>query len=244
MGLHAVVVGASSGIGAAAAAALAARGYEVTGLSRRPAPAASRAIRCDVTAPGELTRALAEAAAAAPIDALVYAAGAPVMGVTAAVPEAAARAAFEVNFWGLDVAARAVAPSMASRGRGAIAAVLSLAALRAVPHEAYYAAAKAAAARYLDCLAHELGPRGVAVGYVCPGFIDTGFLEKGGWFGMSAPRVKGSGTTVDDVARAVVRIVEGRGGPQVLGWRERAITVADRVAPGLYDRVLRARSRA
>jgi short-subunit dehydrogenase len=132
---------------------------------------------------------------------------------------------------------------MRERRAGVVVAVLSVAALRAIPFESYYAAAKAGAARYLDCLAHELEPEGVAVRYLCPGFIDTGFLEKSSWFGVDPPRVRGSGTTTEDVARAVVGAIERGPRARVLGWRERVITLADRLSPGLYDAVLRRRHR-
>lgn len=241
---HAIVVGASSGIGAAIGAALRARGDRVSGLARRACDAADESFACDVAVEGELEAAIARATErhGAP-RMLVYAAGFAAMGSTLDVPADAARRTFDVTFWGLDRAVRATVPEMRARGDGAVLAVLSLAALRAVPHEAYYAAAKAAAARYLDCLAHEVEPDGVRVRYVCPGFIDTGFLEKSAWFGMDPPRVQGSGVTPEDVARAALELLDGRRRGRVIGWRERAIALGDRVAPGLYDAILRRRAR-
>lgn len=238
---HAIVVGASSGIGEAIARALRERGAKVSGLARRACRAVDASFACDAATP-ELDVGIARASELfGPPRFLVYAAGLAAMGKTLDVPADAARASFEVNFWGLDRAVRAVLPGMRARGDGAIVAVLSLAALRAIPHEAYYAAAKAAAARYLDTLALEAAPDGVAVRYVCPGFIDTGFLEKSAWFGMSPPRVRGSGVTPDDVARTVVAMLERRRAGRVLGWRERAIALGDRLAPGLYDALLKRR---
>jgi short-subunit dehydrogenase len=216
----------------------------VWGLARRPSADVDRSVACDVRAPGALEAALDEALAAmgAP-DVLAYAAGAPVMGRTLQVPEQAAREAFDVNFWGLDRAVRRVLPAMARRGGGGIVGVLSIAALRAVPHEAYYAASKAACARYLECLAHEARGQGVTVGYVAPGYIDTGFFERGGWYGMTPPKVRGSGVTPDDVARAALDVLDGRRSRAVIGWRETVIRLGDHLAPGLYDRFLRARAR-
>jgi short-subunit dehydrogenase len=231
---HAVVVGASSGIGAAIAARLDGASYSVSSLCRR-APRHP----CDATQPGQIASAMGDAiGVAGPVDLLVYSAGAPAMGVTTAVPVERAREAFEVGFWALDEAVRAALPTLVER-RGAILAVLSLAALRGIPYEAYYAAAKAAAARYLDCLAHEVEPRGVRVRYVCPGFVDTGFAERAEWYGLPAvPKINGSGVSADDVARIALATLEARPRSRVIGWRERVITLADRAFPELYDRWL------
>ncbi len=247
MSEHAIVIGASSGIGAAIGTALRARGTRVSGLARRDCPpsAADASFACDVAKEGEIETAIDRATDrfGAPTI-LVYSAGLGAMGRTLEIPADAARASFDVNFWGLDRAVRHTLPGMRTRGSGCVLAVLSLAALRAIPHEAYYAAAKAAAARYLDCLAHEVERDGVAIRYLCPGFIDTGFLEKSAWYGMSAPTVQGSGVRPEDVARAAVAMIDGRRRGKVVGWRETAITIGDRIAPGLYDAILRRRGRS
>ncbi|HSQ67714.1 MAG TPA: SDR family oxidoreductase [Polyangiaceae bacterium] len=236
---HAVVIGASSAIGAAIAKRLRGGKRFVTAISRRqPGPETADAWwPADVRDRAALEDALAASERAnGAIDALVYAAGEPAMGETLAVPEEVARAAFDVNFWGLERAVRAVLPGMMAREDGFILAVLSLAASRAIPHEAYYGASKAAAARWLECVAHEAEPRGVRVRYVCPGYIPTGFLERGGWHGMTVPHVNGSGITPDDVAVRALSLAGRRAVGEVIGWRERTITFADRIAPGLYDR--------
>jgi short-subunit dehydrogenase len=244
---HAVVAGASSGIGAAIGAELRRRAWSVSSLARRVADAASadRSFACDVTQDRALCDALAGAARdGGAIDALVWCAATPVMGATTAVPGDAARAAFETSFWAMQTAVCAVLPSMIERGTGALLGVSSLAALRAVTHEAYYAAAKAAAARWLECLALEVEDRGVRVHLLYPGYIETGFLERGGWWGMKEPaRVRGSGVTPSDVAHAAAEMLEGGADRRVLGWRERSIVLADRLLPGLYDRIVARRVR-
>src|SRR5215831_13470459 len=150
---HAIVIGASSGLGCAIAARLTGAGWFVSSLARRPAPreAAQASLSCDLEQPGSLDRAVAAAVDARGAPALlVYSAGLATMGRTLEVPAAEARRCFELNFWGLDRAVRVAVPRMPA-GRGRVLAVLSLAALRAFPHQAYYAASKAAAARYLEC---------------------------------------------------------------------------------------------
>jgi 2-keto-3-deoxy-L-fuconate dehydrogenase len=148
---HAIVVGGSSGLGAAIGEALRARGVVVSNLSRRAAAsnAADASFPCDVTRDADVQRAVSECAQRhGPCDVVVYASGAPAMGRTLDVPTEAARACFEVNVWGFDRVVRATLPGMVQRGHGAVLLVSSIVALRAVPHETYYAASKAAAARY------------------------------------------------------------------------------------------------
>ena len=109
--------------------------------------------------------------------------------------------------------------------------------MRATPYESYYAASKAAAARYLACLAHETRPHGVHLKYLCPGFIDTGFFEPR-WFGMAAPRVVGSGVGPVQAARAAIALIENNREFDIVGWRERIVVLADRIAPDMVDRWL------
>jgi hypothetical protein len=49
------------------------------------------------------------------------------------------------------------------------------------------------------------------------------------------PRVRGSGVSPEDVARAAADMLEGGADRRVLGWRERSIVLADRLVPGLYN---------
>jgi short-subunit dehydrogenase len=243
-GLHAIVVGGSSGIGLAIGEALRARRYAVSNLSRRPAPAGAADVSyaCDVTSAGDVIGGVASSIAAhGPCDVLVYAAGIPAMGRTLAVPQVEARRCFEVNFWGLDRVVRELLPSMTARRRGAILVVSSLVALRAVPFEAYYAASKAAVARYLGCLAHEAWRSGVRVHALHLGLVQTGFFERGGWYGMPVPDVEGSGVETADAARAALELLDSGRQEAVLGWKERLIVLGDRLAPTLYDRLLRLR---
>jgi short-subunit dehydrogenase len=245
-GLHALVVGGSSGIGMAIGEALRERRYAVSNLSRRPAPhgAADASYPCDVTSAGEVTTAVGAALAErGPCDVLVYAAGVATMGRTTAIPEDEARRCFEVNLWGFDRVVRSALPSMTARRSGAVLLVSSLVALRAVPFEAYYAASKAAAARYLGCLAHEVRRSGVRVHALHLGLVQTGFFERS-WHGMAAPDVKGSGVSPPDAARAAMALLDSGAQDAVLGWKERIIVLGDRLAPGLYDRWLRLRDAA
>jgi short-subunit dehydrogenase len=231
---HALVVGATSGIGAEIASQLAGQGWRVSRFGRSAAGPGAWA--CDVTDPRSVAAAFAASTEAqGEPRALVYCAGTGVFGRTAAIPQASARECMDVGFWGMDTCVREVLPAFERRGSGQIVGVLSVVAMVGVAHEAYYAASKAAAQRYLDCLRVELEPGGVRVRYVCPGYVATGFRERSSWFGLEPASVQGSGVTAADVAATVVRVVGGEDRSPVLGWRERLVTTAGRVAPGVYE---------
>jgi short-subunit dehydrogenase len=236
---HAIVVGASSGIGLAIAKRLKQDGYRVSGLSRRVASdeAVHASFACDLLARGDLERALGDATRgrAAP-EVLVFAAGHPAMGRTLDVPAEEGRRAFEINFWGLDGAVRHVLPLMLARGKGNILAISSIGALHSLPFEAYYGASKAAVVRYMGSLDRETRHLGVRAKCLGVGFVDTGFFERGGWYGTAPPHVTGSGVGPEDVAEAALQLLKADRTWKLLGWRERLIALGDRIAPSLYDR--------
>jgi short-subunit dehydrogenase len=237
--IHALVVGASSGIGLSIARRLKRAGFIVSGLSRRmpPPDAVDIPLHCDILDDNTLSHVIRELSEkhGAP-EMVVYSAGYPVMGDTLSIPEFEARRTFEVHFWGLDRVARAVIPGMKARGGGIILAVLSIAAHCPPPFEAYYAASKSAAMAYLRALALETKRDKVRLKWLAPGYVDTGFLQRGKWFGMAMPRVHGSGVTTEQIAESAFRLI--RSGPdfRIIGWRERCIALGDRVSPGLVKR--------
>ena len=185
----------------------------------------------------------AETETGAPIDAVIFVAGRGVFGKTGLVPVERARNVFELNFWACAAAARAAAEYWAGKGQpGKFVAVLSLAALRAVPMESYYAASKAATARFLECLQLEYAHKGIELKCAFPGLLKTGFRSAAEWYGLK-PAFADEGADVHVTAQAVVDLLESKRNAQVFGWRERAIALADRLLPGLYDRaVLRGRA--
>ena len=68
---------------------------------------------------------------------------------------------------------QAVAPTMIRAGRGRIINVASMAAKLGTPGEAHYAASKAAVVALTRVAAMELGPSGITVNAVCPGYVLT-----------------------------------------------------------------------
>lgn len=242
---HVAVVGGSQGLGKAIVQELLGRGYQVTVLGRtKPADSrihnfyAADATRTDWVS----TLDQVEDGAGSPIDIIVFVAGSAVFGQTTQIPESDARDCFELNFWACSSAARAAATYWEQERRpGKFLAVLSIVARHAVPFEAYYSASKAAAARFLEALNLEYGVKKIEFLCAFPGMLNTAFRRRSKWFGLAGPNGE-QGSAPEDVARAIVKLVEGRRKQRVIGWRERGIDLADRCLPGFYDRlVLRTR---
>lgn len=78
-----------------------------------------------------------------------------------------------VNFGGVSNTIHPALQSMRRRGRGQIALIASLAALRGIPFSPAYCASKAAIRIYGEALRSWLGPEGIDVSVVLPGFVET-----------------------------------------------------------------------
>jgi short-subunit dehydrogenase len=187
-GAVALVTGASSGIGAATARALAAEGATLALTGRdedRLAAVAEQtggiALPADLAAPdGPAKLAAAALAAAGRIDVLVSNAGVGWAGPVEQLTAAKADELITVNLAAPIHLTRLLAPGMAERGHGRIAFVSSIAGATGVRGEAVYAATKAGLACFAESLAYELAGRGVGVSVIVPGVVDTPFFARRG----------------------------------------------------------------
>jgi len=177
-----------------------------------------------------------------PIDAVIFVPGTAVFGKTGMIPLERARQTLELNFWACTTAARAAAEFWSAKGRrGKFLAVLSIAARRAVPFEAYYCSSRAATARFLECLQLEYAHQHLEFLCAFPGLLRTPFRRNAEWYGLE-PGFADEGADVQKTAQAIIHLLTGKRRTRVIGWRERSIDFADRLFPGLYDRtVLRTR---
>jgi NAD(P)-dependent dehydrogenase (short-subunit alcohol dehydrogenase family) len=183
-GRTAVVVGGSSGIGAATAQVLAEEGCDVAVTyrsSRDGAEETAGAVRRegrrawvaaldlgDVEGVAPRARALAEEVGG--LDVVVLCAG---RNIVTPVPEISPQewgTVLDVNLGGAFFALQALAPSV--RAGGSIVTVASVAAHTGAPHHAHYAAAKAGLVNLTKSLARELAPH-VRVNCVAPGITLT-----------------------------------------------------------------------
>ncbi len=179
------VIGASSGIGAALATELVARGARVAISARRndelDAVAAGRmtVVTVDVTdragvdaAVGQVRDELGE------IDMVVYNAGFwERMDASAWDRDLFARHV-EINLLGLNNCIGAVLPEMMQAGRGQLVSVASVAGYRGLAGAEAYGATKAAQINLLEALRGAVASRGISVTTVCPGFVRTDLTAK------------------------------------------------------------------
>ena len=148
----AIVTGGTSGLGLAAAQALAEKGLRVYALSRHGAPVPGvTSLACDITDADAVERTIASIEAeAGRIDLVVNNAGFGISGAVECTTPEEARRLFDVDFFGVVNVNHAVLPRMRRAGGGRIVHVSSVAAPVAIPFQAYYSAAKAAINELLD----------------------------------------------------------------------------------------------
>ncbi|MET7244282.1 SDR family oxidoreductase [Methylobacterium sp. EM32] len=185
-----LVTGGGRGLGAEIVRALAASGHDVD-FTYRGSKDAAEALALELTAlhPAQRMRPhpldLSDKAAlddfcavmeGEAIFGLVHNAGQPCDSLAAVLDQDRAEGAMQVNFWSLTRLAKALVRPMTRARAGRIVAIGSVAALRANPGNAAYAASKGALIAYCRTLAIESARRGVTVNVVAPGFIDTDMM--------------------------------------------------------------------
>lgn len=175
----AIVTGGSSGIGRAAAGALAREGCLVYEFSRREIPQAGvRHLSADVTREAAVQSAVNQILSEqGRIDIVVNCAGFGISGAVEFTELEAAKSQFDVNFFGSVTVNRAVLPVMRRQSGGRILLISSVAASAHIPFQAYYSASKAALESYACALANEVRPFHIAVTAVALGDIATGFTQ-------------------------------------------------------------------
>jgi len=189
-----VVTGATSGIGKAAAAALAGLGATVVLVGRdrgRTEAAAAEIAPVSVSPPRaevadlaslEQVRGLAERLAGLErIDVLVNNAGlyaSLAMRPFTEIPLEEWRRVMDVNVASMFLMCRAVVPTMREHGGGKIVNISSGTAFRGVPFLLHYVASKGAIVSFTRALAKELGKDGICVNCVAPGFTMSDGVEE------------------------------------------------------------------
>ena len=182
-GARAAVTGAASGIGAATARLLQAQGWRVAcldrnlGGARATAGANGVAIEVDVADEASVVRAFKDVDAAfGGLDALVAAAGVINTSPFFETTVAEFRQLFDINVIGSFLSVREGSKYMQRGARICMVASISSYTGGGYVARGAYAASKGAVLTMMKSCARELGPRGIAVNAVAPGFIDTPFV--------------------------------------------------------------------
>ena len=174
----ALVTGASSGIGRAAAAALAAAGFEVVGTSRKTSGVAPldgvRFLDLDITSDESVSTAVGRVIERfGRLDVLVNNAGTGAAGAAEESSVAQDQRVFDINFFGLVRMTKAVLPHMRAAGTGRIINISSVLGLVPAPYMASYAATKHAIEGYSESVDHEVREHGIRVLLVEPAWTKT-----------------------------------------------------------------------
>lgn len=218
-GMRAMVTGASKGIGRAGAVALAEHGAEVVMAARsqgeleelakalRAAGHKATPAALDVT---DRAAVRALVAAHGPFDILLNNAGTNIREPFLEVQDQSVDALLDLNLRAMFTVAQAVAQGMVAAGKGG--AIINLSSVNghvAGVNRTVYTATKHGIEGLTKAMATELGPHGIRVNAICPGFVETpltaGLLSDEKFRAGQIRRIPlGRLMTVEDIMGAIV----------------------------------------
>ena len=214
-GRHALVCGASEGIGRAAAIELALLGADVTVLARREAALQAVVdalpndgtqrhglLVADIAATDALRDAVATLAASRPVHILINNTGGPPGGAAHAADIAAYLDAFNKHLIANHTLLQAVLPGMRAAHWGRIVNVISTSVYEPIPNLGVSNTIRGAVASWAKTLSRELGGDGITVNNVLPGYTRTQRLDQ-----ILADRSAAIGKPQDEIANGMLSTV-------------------------------------
>ncbi len=217
-GTTALVTGASSGIGAATARALAARGVTVGLVARRADRLENVAGDCRVHTPASKAYVadLADTTLSAslgpliwdelgPVDFVVLNAGIPMRRPTQRLTMAEVERVMTVNYLSPVATTLALLPRLLERGTGAIVYVSSVGGRLGIVGEPAYSASKFALAGFSEAMYADLEGTEIAVRLVLPGAIDTEIWDQPG---NDTAAYSGPFSPPSEVAEGIISCIE------------------------------------
>ncbi len=224
-GQVALVTGASSGIGAAIAEALALRGVRVTLAARRvdrldalaqrlrqaDGAGETQVVACDVREEAQVREAVSQTLERwGALDILVANAGFGGRGPLVDGDPARWKAMLDTNVFGLLLTLKYGARPMLEAGRGHVVVMSSIAGVVTTAGGAAYCGSKAAASAIADALRMEVGPQGVAVTAIEPGVVISEFQAVAEYPPDILENMLHGATPLQpaDIARVVVQVCE------------------------------------
>lgn len=238
-GRWALITGASSGIGEEFARRLAALGMNLVIVARREERLNAIAddaraknnvqvhvIAADLLAPGqpdELVRRVAELGVS--VDLLINNAGFGVMAHCEVTDVDEVQRMLDLNINVLTRLTYAYLKPMLQRASGSIVNLASRASFQPVAYMPAYGASKAYVLSFSEALWSEVRERGVHVMAVCPGFIDTEFLDNA----HMPKRFSQFALTPKDVVDSSLKALRKRRHYVVVGWKANVMTFFPRI---------------
>jgi uncharacterized protein len=224
-----VITGASRGIGAAYARALAQKGYDLL-LVARDKECLDQVARelertFDIVVVQEYMN-LAEAGSGRtlfhkamaldrPVSLVIHNAGFGWYGPFTHMPPSQVSDMIDLHIRHVTESTRLFLPSMIRQGKGAIINVASTAGFLPIPYMAEYAATKAYLIAFSEAVSWEVRSSGVTVQVCCPGYTDTDFHAAAG----HRPRHMWSSQSADQVAETSLRALDSRKVVVTIGWQ-------------------------
>lgn len=215
-GRHALVCGASQGIGRASAIELARLGANVTVLARSQARLQELAadlprlhaaqthgsVAADMTDTAQLRARVEALVSAHPVHILVNNTGGPPGGRASEAPASAFLDAFNQHLIAAQTVLQAILPGMQGAGYGRIVNVISTSVKEPIRNLGVSNSVRGAVASWAKTLAGELGAWGITVNNVLPGYTRTGRLDQ-----ILADRVRATGRDAQEIAQGMLASV-------------------------------------